>query len=175
MIDPKPYIYLAGPMTGLTFEQAHNWRAPWSDFVKMIEIDGYVPLSPTRDESFASKDAIPEGETVFTPTFDNGDIHVQRDLQDINQSAVILMNMIGAQKVSIGSIAEMGYAYSLGKPIVLVMEPEDNPHEHVFTTEMANYRTESLRAAVDVLHSIRNEVPGPRQVRYQQTQLIPLD
>jgi nucleoside 2-deoxyribosyltransferase len=41
----------------------------------------------------------------------------------------VLVNLLGAKTVSVGTVWELGVAYTLRKPVVLVME-RDNPHNH---------------------------------------------
>jgi len=68
------------------------------------------------------------------------------------------VNFLGARAVSIGSVAEMGIASTLHKPVVLVMEPSGNIHEHIFVRELADIHTTSLAEAAGVVNALL--IPG---------------
>lgn len=159
------HVYLAGPITGLEFDEAKDWR---DDFIAELKRHGWNGLSPMRDkEEFRIKGKL----SAF---FDEGAAAVDRDLRDIEKSEAVIINFRDAQAVSLGSSAEMGYAYALGRPIIVVVEgdpgewnnrPEQaNPHHHVFTEYMATVIVDSLDNALKALESIHkatviNKVP----------------
>jgi hypothetical protein len=68
------------------------------------------------------------------------------------------VGLIGADRVSIGTVAEMAWAYMKQKPIVIAMEPSGNPHEHIFVGPhgFAKFRVDSLEGAIDVVKCILN-------------------
>ena len=121
-------IYLAGPITGLTFDAANDWRAAWTPaFVRA----GHVVDSPLRHKEHLR----PEG--VLTSTFDEGRPALKRDLWDIDRADVVLVNLEGAtETASIGTCCEIGYAYAFDKFIVVV-SPR-GVHNHLFINEMAS-------------------------------------
>jgi nucleoside 2-deoxyribosyltransferase len=64
------------------------------------------------------------------------------------------VNLLGAKKVSIGTCVEIGWANAHDIPIVLIMEPDGNPHDHAFVTETASFRTDNLNDAVYIVKAI---------------------
>ena len=59
----------------------------------------------------------------------------------------------GANKVSQGTVSELGMAHILRKPIIIIMEEEGNVHEHPFNTSIAMWRTDDLEeAANSIIH-----------------------
>lgn len=167
-------VYLAGPITGQTFNQATDWR---SKFQWDADRLGWQALSPMRGkDKFRMPGPLPS-------TFDEGKAAVLRDLHDIRRSEAVLINLEGAARVSIGTMAEMGYAHALNKFIIVVLDPpvkrvkavipdgwckskpearfldwkdvtETNPHDHVFVREMASQIVDSLDDALDVLGAL---------------------
>ena len=125
-------LYAAGPITGLTYKQASEWRQDGSDFVERAKALGWTVLSPMRGKS-----EFDLGEKVLTPYFDEGEAAVRRDLLDVRTASVVVFNLLGYPSISLGSMAEMGVAHTLGKRIIVVMDG-DNPHHHVFTEFMAD-------------------------------------
>ncbi len=138
------YVYLGGPITGQTFDEAADWRDGFDINLSIADCDWQV-LSPMRGkEQFRMKGALPS-------TFDEGRAAVLRDLYDIGRSDAVLVNLHGATRVSIGTMCELGYAYALGKFTLVVMHPMNVVHDHVFVHELASQIVPDLDAALDVL------------------------
>jgi nucleoside 2-deoxyribosyltransferase len=79
-----------------------------------------------------------------------------RDRYDVMSSDVVLFNLLGTTTVSIGTCIEFGWADAFRKPVVLVMEPEGNLHDHPMVREAAGYIVPTLDEAVQVLDCILN-------------------
>ena len=151
----EPVIYLAGPITGLYYDEATDWRAPQSDFVARLEALGWEVRSPMRDkEEFKIKGRL-------SPYFDEGDAAVRRDLQDIRDAAIVLLNVKGAERVSLGSMAEMGYAFAQHKFIIGVRE-EGNPHGHIFMDFMCDRIETDLESALLRIVEYRKRAREPQ-------------
>lgn len=78
---------------------------------------------------------------------------VTRDKFDSTRCSVLLVNLLGAKKVSIGTCVEIGWANANDIPIVLVMEKE-NCHNHAFIRESANFITDSLDDGMYIVKAI---------------------
>lgn len=145
-------IYLCGPIAGLTYGEArHGWREEIAKFVSPeIEL-----LSPMRQEGHLAEVPGPIG--AFAPNdvaIATQRAIVAKDKLDIRRSDVVVANFLGAQRVSIGSVAEIGYASALDKTIILVMEREANLHNHVFVREMADIWVESVQDAGRIVNAL---------------------
>lgn len=138
------YVYLAGPITGRTFDEAIDWRRNFDADVWGFD-SGWECLSPMRGkEAFRIRGPLPS-------TFDEGRAAVLRDLYDIRRCDAVLVNLVGADRVSIGSMCELGYANALGKFIIVARSHSDTVHEHVFVAELASQIVPTLANAIDVL------------------------
>jgi len=146
----KPSVYLAGPVTGLTYSGATDWR----EYVKRglePDITGYSPLR--------AKYYLAELTTIGDS---HGDLHVMstpkaiyaRDLYDCRMRDLIFVNMLGATRVSIGTTMEIAWGAAFNKPIVLVMEREGNVHEHSMLKEACMYRVETLDEGIFVTRAL---------------------
>lgn len=83
-------VYLAGPITGLSYDGAVNWRD---------------------------------------------------------------MNLVGAERVSIGTMIEAGWADAFRKPVVLAIE-EGNMHHHAMLEHISGWIVSDLDQAIDVTKAL---------------------
>lgn len=87
---------------------------------------------------------------------------VAKDILDIESSTLVVFNFLGAKKVSVGSVWEMGYAKKCGKPIIMIIEPHQdvrtavpgNPHDHCFITESAQFRVTTIDEAAAIVNAL---------------------
>lgn len=177
-------VYLSGPIAGLTYEEArHGWR---QDFAVGMRF-GIKVLSPMRHEGHLAEVRGPlEAAEQAGHFFSGSKVIVEKDRLDIERSDIILVNLLGASRVSIGTVAEIGMAFMLGKKIVLVIEDagtvvigrqyvDDDPkmgpdyaghwepvygsniHDHPFVTIPASLRLNNLQDAIDAVNSLLSE------------------
>jgi hypothetical protein len=143
-------VYLSGPISGLTFEGCTDWR----DYAtqKLADLD-VTALSPMRGKEYLrGKGAIEDGSSAVISNFMSQDrAIVTRDRWDTVNCDFMLVNLIGAERVSIGTMIELAWADMARVPVVLVMEPAGNIHEHAFVRELSGYRVDSLDAAFDII------------------------
>lgn len=132
-------VYLAGPITGTSYEESTGWRSIIKTRLTELNLDGY---SPMRGKAYLSaEEKLADSYSDKTMSSING-INV-RDRNDVRTSAAILVNLLGAKKVSIGTVIEIAIAFEHNIPVVLVMEKDGNPHEHGMLT-WGCIRVESL-------------------------------
>ena len=166
-------VYLAGPITGLTYDDATDWRKTVSE---TLALHGIKSASPLRFKSFLKdelsiKDSY-EGHTLAT----SKGIYT-RDKWDVSRSDVVLVNFIGAGKVSIGTVLEIAWADMLNKPIIIAMEP-DNIHQHSMVNECAGYIVPTLDQAVQAAQALlltesllpSKRITGTWEWQYQRDQ-----
>jgi nucleoside 2-deoxyribosyltransferase len=72
---------------------------------------------------------------------------------DVMRCDMILVNFLGASKVSIGSVMEIGWADAWRKPIIVVME-KDNVHSHAMIREVAGYIVSNLDEAIKIVIAV---------------------
>lgn len=150
-------VYLGGPITGLTFDEARAWRL---DAAAWLAEHGVTTLDPLR-----GKEQLGRTDTPLTAWFDGGGEAVYRDLRDITVSDIVLLNFQDAERVSIGTCAEMGYAACVridsdyyDPPEVVVVRNTDI-YDHVFVDYMADKTFETLEQALEYI--IGREIDGP--------------
>lgn len=146
-------IYLAGPIAGLTYGESVDWRE------KIIYglPDHIRTISPMRGMKHLEE--LTAGKPLGTESYDmypmsTGKAINHRDYWDVQRCDVMFVNLLGATKVSIGTVMEIAWARAFGKPVILVMEDEGNVHEHVMLTFPASYRVNNLKMAVNIMNVI---------------------
>jgi len=149
-------VYLAGPISGLSYKGATDWR----QFAELELRDaGIKGLSPMRAKEYL-KDVT--SDVGFSSTcHEYGHLSplsgprgiMTRDRFDATRCDVLLVNLAGAEKVSVGTVMEIAWADLCRTPIVCVMEP-DNVHEHAMVTEAIGFRVSTLEEGLHVVKAI---------------------
>ena len=148
----KPIVYLAGGIAGLRGADAMDWRqhAFW-----MLEERGIEALDPMR-----AKDALGGQTRISTDFHDYEQLGaffksrgiMTRDFNDVNRCDALLVNLLGLEKPSLGTIMELAWAYALQKPAVVAIEASGNPHDnHPMIHEAMPFRVETLDEAIDAV------------------------
>jgi nucleoside 2-deoxyribosyltransferase len=148
----KPVIYLCGPISGLTWEEATRWRI---DVTKRL--NGLCTiLSPLRNkEKFLKDVGVIEG--AYEHLLTTPDAVVTRDLFDVRQADALLVYNPPSYKMSIGTPFEMGYAAALQKPIIVVLHPDDPLRKHPFILDLPfGVVVASIREAITYLLNLFN-------------------
>lgn len=145
-------VYLSGPITGLEYGACTDWREYARQQLDTYNIEG---LSPMRGKEFLDGLGVIDGEmqAVMENAMTQGRAIVGRDRWDTTRCDFMLVNLLGAKRVSIGTVVELGWADAARRPVVLVMEPKGNVHEHEFVRQLAAYHVDSLDAGIDLIVS----------------------
>lgn len=144
-------VYLAGPITGLSYNESTDWREFAKTFLAKYCLDG---ISPMRGKDFLRGEKI-LGNDYAHPLANPHGI-VSRDHNDVLTCDLILANFLGAKEVSIGTMVEYGWARAYNKPIVCVMEKTGNPHDHCFVRELSGFVVEKLEDGLDIARIVLN-------------------
>lgn len=151
MIKTQPHVYLAGPITGLTFQEAKfGWR---EDVAQNLFQKGVGVISPMRFkdvEHFSEdhqKSLSPLGSDLEIMSTEHG--LTVRDYNDVVRCDLVFANLLGSKIVTIGTVMEIAWAFMLRKPCVIVMD-KDNIHQHAMIRASTPYRVEKLSEGVRV-------------------------
>lgn len=135
-------IYLAGPITGLSYAEAVERRQWVADVLRRA---GFTVRSPMRGKEFL-RSVQQLGPNGYTGT-NSAQAIFCRDTNDVLNSDVVLVDLTGAKQISLGTVFELGLAWAVRKYIVVVME-RGGVHEHLFAEQAASIRFENLESAV---------------------------
>lgn len=152
-------VYLAGPITGLSFDDCTDWREEMS---KRFH-PGILGLSPMRAKEYlrclgimpdcVTQQAAAGNEGIASALSSERGIQT-RDYFDCTGADLVLANLLGAEKVSIGTVIEIAWCYASRTPLVLVMEDEGNIHEHGMLRQCVGWRVNTLEAGVHVVNAV---------------------
>lgn len=126
-------VYLAGAITGLSWEEV---RARFREASELLSSIGYDVLNPLAGKGHLARETSLKATGYKHPTSTDRAI-VGRDYWMVQQADIILCNLANSKSVSIGSVCELAWAYSQHKHVIVVME-QQNIHQHSFVKEMAD-------------------------------------
>ncbi len=141
-------VYLAGPIEGLHYDGCTSWR---EYATQELGKDGIIGVSPMRAKEFLEGKVI-EGDQNHVMATDKA--ITTRDRFDVEGCDVMLVNFLGAKRVSVGTCVEFGWADTYRKPVVMCMEESGNFHDHAMIREIAAYRVTSLDEGIQVVKSV---------------------
>ncbi len=153
----KPIVYLAGGIAGLPGTDATSWRrAAWLE----LREHGIETLDPMRAKSVLSGQE--KISTNFNDYAHNGAFFTSRgimtrDFNDVKRCDALLVNLLGLEKPSLGTIMELAWAYALQKPAVVAIEEFGNPHDgHPMIAAAINFRVATLDEAINAVAVVLN-------------------
>ncbi len=146
----KPMVYLAGPISGLNYEGATDWREYATKFLAERDIIG---LSPMRGKIYLLNES--EIKDKYDDTLLSSQAAITaRDRFDCTRCDAVLFNFLNAPKTSIGTCIEIGWADAARKPMVLCIEESGNMHDHAMIRQMCGWRAGTLDESLHVLCSV---------------------
>ena len=172
---PVKTVYLAGPITGLTYGEArHGWR---DEFTAMMPTH-IISLSPMRGKDALMGVEEMQGDPNMYPS--NALCApagiIARDRNDVRTCDVMVACFLEAKdRCSLGTAVEFGWADAYRKPVVMIIEDdpnlptvdkdgissqivnhgkERNIHLHAFLTEIAGYQTNNLEEAAQIVRCL---------------------
>lgn len=143
-------VYLAGPIAGIPGHEAIDWRISITEFFRSANIAVRDPMRAKH--ALATQTLISRTFHDYEKlgTFFTSKGIMTRDFNDVKQSDVLLVNLLGAQLPSLGTIMELAWAFALQKPCVVAIEKQGNPHDnHPMIEEAIRFRVNSLAEAVN--------------------------
>jgi len=151
----KP-LYLAGPISGLTYEDAvadrHSWEAK-QEF-KLVGFQGISPLEGY--EELAGQGTLP---VMFEEIIEgSAEQAVHADLRMIDASVAVFANFTRESGPSLGTAAELGYAFAQGKPIVTLMPDDSVANQHPFVLYLSSHVETTWNEAMAKLAAVRESL-----------------
>ena len=144
-------VYLAGPISGLTYDGAESWRHYVKSSCQHPDIKWYSPLR--------YQEHLRQNGTLLATHCDNNPMTsrngiMTRDAWDVQTCDAMLCNLLEFPYISKGTLIEIGMAYALRKPTILVMEDEGNIHEHVMLDNAWTFRCNNLDDGIRLTQDI---------------------
>jgi len=141
----KQYLlYCAGAITGISYAGSTDWR----EYVSKQLPPFITAVSPMRGKKYLSQEKSIRAAYEEIPLSSQKGI-MTRDRMDVMRCDMILVNLLGTEKVSIGSVMEVAWADAFRKPVILIME-KDNLHSHPMLREAAGFIVSDLDEAITI-------------------------
>ena len=142
-------VYLAGPISGCEFGECVHWREEFMESMPAC----ITCLSPMRGKLYLKS----LGKIQHTEYEDwvlcRDDAIMARDYFDCNRADVVVVNLLGTMRVSIGTVMEIAWCFARHTPIVFIME-EHNIHDHPMIRACGGFRTTTIAEAKRVVLAI---------------------
>lgn len=154
MAHKKKTVYLAGPITGLTHDEArYGWRKEFADMLSNMGLEHIECSSPMRGKEFL-KDmgALTSGEDYPDNAMSSANGILTRDFNDVITSDAMIACFLESNNVpSLGTAYEFGFAWSHRKPIITIGPEDDVNIKHVMAQYMHGYRVDTLQEGAMLL------------------------
>lgn len=146
----KHSVYLAGPITGQTYKNAIEWRDQVTPIFNSCGIECFSPL---RAKTYLNREtAIADSYSDIVMSSQRG-IYA-RDFYDCRSKDAIFINLLNTNRVSIGTVMEIAWGAAFNKPMVLVIEKENNLHDHAMIREACPLTVNTLEDGIHLMKSL---------------------
>jgi hypothetical protein len=143
----KYVTYLGGPIRGLSYKEANEWR---EQVAKRLTDAGVKSLNPMRN-----KGLIKEVDKISDSFEDLKGYSAQdlfkRDKFDVKKSDVLLFNFLNRKVSIIGSLFELAWGDLLNKYCVVVVDNDSIYAKHPFIKGCSSITFDNLDEAVDYI------------------------
>ena len=139
-------VYLAGQITGLTYDGAEDWREQARE---MLAGHGITAFSPLRGKSFLRDMGVIE-DSQEARTISSAKGLTARDREDVRRADAVLMYLPDDARISIGTMIEVGWADAWRVPVVLVITPGSLYATHPMVRECVAYTAHTLAEGVSL-------------------------
>lgn len=147
---PSKTVYLAGPITGLTHDEA---RYGWRERFETMLPSHIFSNSPMRGKEFlADFGILTSGDRYPDNAMATAAGITTRDFNDVkNSDAVVACFLESKGNPSLGTAVEYGIALALQRPVIAVGPVDDPNIKHLMLQRIAGYRVDTLEEAALVL------------------------
>jgi len=134
-------VYLAGPVDGVQRQEALDWRENVSQRLNQADISTFSPAH-AFSVVYSGSNSLPNKVTARAVT--------EINRYAISQSSVVLA-YLPKDRITIGTIREIEYAVSIGKPVVALVEHTDIPFLSLHDVIQVSDWDEAVSAVIEAL------------------------
>jgi len=139
-------IYLARPISGCNGEEVIGYYDKMNELLTSM---GYFVFQPMTGKGFMRTEIEFKAKNYGNPESTNHAI-IERDRWMVSQADIVFANLLGTERVSIGTCMELAWAHDKGKHTIVAME-KDNIHQHGFVLEAADIIYDDVDAVINYL------------------------
>lgn len=143
----SPNVYLAGSISGKTYDESELWRNEFKEAVS----PHIICFSPLRHKQYLRSIGIIEQSYSEPLSTDRGIL--TRDHFDCSRADLIVCNLLDLTRISIGSIMECAWAFAYRKPLILIMG-DAAVHDHPMLRGITDFRVDCVAHAAELSLSI---------------------
>jgi nucleoside 2-deoxyribosyltransferase len=145
---PKKTVYLAGPITGLTHDEARfGWRREFAKQLQAMGHDHIYCSSPMRGKDFLRDHGkLGSDQDLYSdnPMATSAGI-MTRDFNDVKTGDAMVACFLESNGIlSGGTFMEYGIAHTLQKPIIGIGPKDDVNLSHLMAARVIGYRVDTL-------------------------------
>jgi nucleoside 2-deoxyribosyltransferase len=153
----NPLVYLAGPIAGLAYGDATDWRAQARAVLRARMVETLNPMRSKGRLDVPGAIAPDFHQYAHHGAFFTSRGIMTRDHTDVMRADALLVNLLGATRPSLGTVMELAWAFAYRKPVVVAIEASGNVHDnHPMIHEAIGFRVETLDEAIDAVAVILN-------------------
>jgi len=134
-------VYLAGPVDGVQRQEALNWQEDASQRLNRAGISTFSPAHAFSVVRFGDDSPLNKATARVVTEINR---------YAINQSSVVLA-YLPKDCITIGTIREIEYAISIGRPVVALVEHTDTPFLSLYDVIQVSDWDEAVGAVIEVL------------------------
>ncbi len=144
-------VYLSGPISGCSLEEAQGWRS----YVRQRLSPKISTIDPTRDAVDVSVSSEQDfDDSARYRQWMHGKQILDRNRTDIAGCDLVLVNFLGARRISIGSVGEIFWADAFRKPVIVVRKSSHDLHDHGLINAIAIQIVSSLDDAIERINRL---------------------
>lgn len=150
MIYPNKMIYLAGPITGLTHDEArHGWR---TDFASLMPEHIFCNSPMRGKEMLKDWGVLTSGAGYPDNAMTSPEGITSRDFNDVKTcDAMIACFLESGGRLSGGTFMEFGFAHALQKPMIGIGPADDPNLQHLMAQRVLGWRVDTLEEAANIV------------------------
>jgi len=142
-------IYCCHPITGSSADEVYEY---YDDILNVMSSYGYEVLLPLYAKNYLRTETNFRAADYRHPVSTNHAIF-NRDRWMVDQSDIVYANLMGSERVSIGTMMELAWASDKGKHVIVAMDKE-NVHRHAFVLEAADVIFDVEKDALEYLENM---------------------
>lgn len=155
-------VYLSGPIAGLTYAEATDWR----DEISFALDPGIKTLSPMRGKSMLVDKGRITTDLLASMRAESSDVLnidsqaiTTRDRFDVQRCDAMILYMLDAspKAPSVGSSIELGWADAWRVPVIMVCKRDDDMQwywRHPLVRSIVGWHVEDLQTAARVVNTL---------------------
>jgi Nucleoside 2-deoxyribosyltransferase len=140
----RPSIYLTGPITGVDLTLSDGWRRRLENELGAVA----AIFDPVKEGAVHEPLYRSAGATARLPMREFGEALAERNKAAIQTCDLLYANLKGATGISLGSVGEIFWADAFRKPILIVRDEFNNPHDHLLLNAIATWTFFTLEDSV---------------------------